>query len=110
MQFVLAGGNNITLSQSINGASGTITVSGIGPGNVAQSVGTIAQSGTNTGSYAAIDHIHAGVPLAGVSTMGNTAGSTAMLAGKVFLVGGNHITLSMSTDVNNGMTISIVGV
>jgi hypothetical protein len=33
-----------------------------------------------------------------------------MLAGKVFLVGGNHITLSMSTDVNNGMTISIVGV
>lgn len=110
VQFNLVGGRNITLSQSLNGSSGTITINGMLPGEAPFAVTTVNQSGTLTQFYAVADHRHAGVPTAGVSTMGNTAGSTGVLAGNIFLVGGNHITLSMSTDVNNGMTISIVGV
>ena len=112
VQYVMVGGRNITLSQSLNVGSGggTVTIDGMLPGENIQTVGTQVSVGSMTQFYAPINHVHAGVPTAGVSTMGNTAGSTAVLAGNVYLVGGNHITLSMSTDASNGMTISIVGV
>jgi hypothetical protein len=110
MQFLLAGGRNITLSQSLNGSSGTITIDGMIPSELVMPVWTANASGSLTQFYAIGNHSHAGVPTAGVSSLGNTAGSTGVLPGNIVLVGGNHITLSMSTDASNGMTISIVGV
>lgn len=110
VRYQFVGLTNITLSQSVNGASGTVTIIGMLPGELIKPVSSAAYSGSLTNFYAAMDHIHPGVMSAGVSTMGNTAGSTGVLPGQVCLVGGNHITLSMSTDASNGMTISIVGV
>lgn len=110
VRFLFAGGTNITLNQSLNGSSGTITINGMLPGENVSAVGTVNQTGSLTQFYAPVNHVHAGVPTAGVSTLGNTAGSTGVLPGNIVLVGGNHITLSMSTDASNGMTISIVGV
>lgn len=44
----------------------------------------------------------------GVSTLGNTSGTTGTVTGTVVLAGGNNITLSQSTDTN-GATITISG-
>lgn len=78
----LAGGNNVTLSQSINGSSATITIS----------VGSVA-----AGSFQA-----------GVSTGGNTAGTTGTVNNQLLLVGGSNITLSQSTNAG-GATVSVIG-
>jgi hypothetical protein len=78
VQFVFAGGNNITLSQSLNGSSGTITISG-------------GAGGAFTG---------------GVSTQGNTLGTTGTVNNGIVFVGGNNITLSQSSAAG-GATITI---
>lgn len=114
VQFIFVGSNNITASQSINGASGTITFLGVTsaslvPADVIQSVTSANLSGTQNSFFARGDHQHAGVGPAGVSTFGNTAGSTAVLHGQLVFVGSNNITLSQSTDASNRMTISISG-
>ncbi len=75
VRFVFAGGNNVTLSQSINGASGTITVSAFN-----QTVGS---------------------QTFGMSNLGNTSGTTGIASGAqmaMFLAGGNNITLSQSVN------------
>lgn len=81
--FLFAGGNNITLSQSINGASGTITISAF----------------TQT----------AGSQTFGMSDAGNTSGTTGMASGnqvRFLLAGGNNITLSQSLNGASG-TITV---
>jgi len=110
VQFVFAGGNNITLSQSLNGASGTISISAFNQtapvvSNAIQSVGSATNSGTNTSRFAADDHAHAGVPVAGISG-GNTLGDTGSRYGSVLFAGGNNITLSGATAAG-GQTITI---
>ena len=70
---LLAGGNNITLSQS--GQSVTIS----GPNTVAQSVQTQMTGLT-----------------AGMSTGGNTSGTTGLVSQQLVFIGGNNITLSQS--------------
>lgn len=80
-RLVLAGGNNITLSGSVNGASETITI-----------------SGPNTlPSFSA-----------GVSNLGNTVGDTGVTGTRLVLVGGQSVTLSQATNAN-GNTITISG-
>ena len=74
-----AGGNNITLSQSLNGASGTITISAL-----------------NMFS-------------AGISTGGNSSGDTGVQSGQLVLAGGTNITLSGATAANGFGTVSISG-
>jgi hypothetical protein len=77
--FVLAGGNNITLSQSLNGASGTITISAF-----TQTVQT--QNRFNA------------------TISGNTSGALAAISsGTITIAGGNNITISQA---GNAITIS----
>ena len=82
----IAAGNNITASQSVNGASATITLSG--PNTAAQS----AESQTH-----------------GMSNLGNTSGTSGVASGaqvRMLLAGGNNVTLSQSLNGASG-TITI---
>ena len=78
-RVVFAGGNNITLSQSVIGQSATITISG----------------NTTLPAYSA-----------GMSTIGNTTGTTGIASQRLILAGGNNVTLSGSTNAGS-MTITI---
>ena len=80
-RLVFVGGNNVTVSQSVNAGSGTISIIG-------------AAGGSFTG---------------GVSTGGNTAGTTGTVASGVLFYGGNFVTLSQSSGAN-AASISIIGV
>ena len=82
VRFVFAGGNNITLSQSLNGDSGTITISA--------------------------PNLGAGAMSAGVSNLGNSAGATGITGTQLVFVGSDNITLSQTTGANGG-TVSIIG-
>jgi hypothetical protein len=76
--MVLAGGNNITLSQTTGVSGATISING--PAG--------------------------GVFLAGMSTGGNTSGTTGFATNQLVLAGGNNITLSQATGAG-GNTLSI---
>jgi hypothetical protein len=135
VRFLLAGGNNITLSQSINGASGTITISA--PNAVAQTNQTLgmyavqnttAQSSSTTmdartlsiagdgavsvgysaGSLRISAPTQTGTQFSAGVSGGNTAGDTGTVAGRLVLAGGANITLSGSTN-GASETVSIVG-
>jgi len=82
--YVLAGGNNITLSQSTAGGSlATLTISAANSGTVVSGIG--------------------------VSTGGNTAGNTGTTIGTIVFAGIGNVTLSQSTAAGSVATISISG-
>jgi hypothetical protein len=83
--LVLAGGNNITLSQSTNASGATITIS--------------AQTAASATVVSAI----------GVSTGGNTSGNTGTQVGTIVFAGIGNITLSQSTAAGSNATITISG-
>jgi hypothetical protein len=123
VQFVFAGSNNITLSQSINGASGTISIVGgaggggaaIGMTNTGSTSGTVftTSSGTvyfqGSGGVTVSNSTAANVqtiwisapngdPAIGVTNTGNTAGTNFTTAsGTVYFQGTNNITVSNSS-------------
>lgn len=106
MAFAAAGG--ITASQATAaGSLATISFSGpavatfVSPVGAASSVGTVNR-------YALEDHVHAGVALAGVSTVGNTAGTTGLAAGSLLIVGSQNITVSQSSNAS-GATVTFLG-
>lgn len=77
LQYLFAGGNNITLSQSINASSATLTFSSPNMFN------------------------------AGISNIGNTSGTSGTFSNQVVWAGGNNITLSQSTGANGAtITVS----
>lgn len=85
LQMVLAGGNNITLSQSINASSATITISA-------------ANQTVESNTF-------------GISNLGNTSGTSGVISGpqmQMIMVGGNNITLSQSIN-GSSATITISG-
>jgi hypothetical protein len=88
-QLLFAGGPNITLSQSINGSSATISISAAAGGGVA-------------GTF-------------GMSNLGNTAGTSGVVSAsppQILFAGGPNITLSQSLGTGastNFATISISG-
>lgn len=76
------------------------------PGRLSAYV-TIPGGSTNDATVALQEHL----PQMGVSTFGNTAGSTGLVSGKnqsLLLVGSNNITLSQSSNAS-GVTVSFLG-
>ena len=132
IRFAFAGGNNVTLSQSINASSATITISA--PNQTNQTVGLYAagnttQSTSVTADARSLSFVGSGVASvgatngsvlisvpsgggagfsAGMSTGGNTIGDTGVATNQIVFAGGNNITLSQSTAVG-GNTITIAG-
>lgn len=129
--MVLAGGNNITLSQ--NGQSVTISAftqsaesQSIGASNLGNTLGTsgvasgaqvravlvatsnLTISQSVNGASATLSFIANPQFTAGFSTQGNTLGNTGMVTGQLLLVGGANITLSGSTN-GGSITLSIAG-
>lgn len=82
VRFLFAGGNNITLSQSLNGASGTITISG--PNTAAQSNQTLGmyavQNTTGQSSSTTMDARTLSVAGDGAVSVGYSAGSLRISA------------------------------
>jgi hypothetical protein len=132
LQFLLAGGNNVTLSQSLNGSSITITVSAFNQSNQQISAygvsnTTLSTSGTLNASnlsFEGVGGVSVGVSngsvvisggagggggnnTIGMSNLGNTSGTTGVVSGSAvefFLAGGNNVTLSQSI---NGSTATV---
>lgn len=124
--YVLAGGNNITLSQNGN----SVTISGGAGGGDGLTAGISTQGNTAgttgfvSGSYqlvatnnitlsqsvnaqsATITIVGPTLLSAGMSTGGNTSGDTGFVSNRLILAGGNNITLSGSTNAGS-MTITI---
>jgi hypothetical protein len=78
LQLALAGGNNITLSQSINGSSATITVSAFNQSN--QSVGLYGLGNTTQNSSTTLDARTLSFNGLGMVTVGYSNGSIQLSA------------------------------
>lgn len=141
LQYLFAGGNNITLSQNIMSNSATVTISG---GASSNQVGGVSNLGNTSGTsgvasaqgirvlFAGGNNITlsqslvsnsvtitisaantglAGNNTIGMSNLGNTSGTTGVLSGsqnQYLFAGGNNITLSQSL-VSNSVTLTISG-
>lgn len=121
--LVLAGGNNITLSQ--NGQSLTISgpnvagaqtaISGVIVSNTTYTSGTISFSNANGISFGS----SAGQAITGSYTVpvvpalsigvsgGNTSGTSGTFSGQIVFAGGNNVTLSASSGALGAQTITI---
>ncbi len=135
VRFLFAGAGEVTLSQSLNGASGTLTISSpvqtvesqsIGASNLGNTLGTsgvasggqvraviigtsnITVSQSVNGASATMSLIGQPSFSAGLSTGGNTQGNTGVSGTRLVLVATNNITMSQATDAS-GATISISG-
>lgn len=79
VRFLLAGGNNITLSQSLDGASGTITISA--PNQSAQSLGVYGlNQTTGESSSSTVDARTISIHGAGAVSVGLSGGSVVISA------------------------------
>lgn len=104
------------LSAGVSTDGNTAGSTGLQPGSikfVGQGLVTLSQSTNASGATVSIvASTFAGadvVTALGVSTGGNTAGTTGLRVGSVILAGVSGITLSQATGVGNSATISIVG-
>lgn len=120
--FVLAGGNNITLSQVTGAGGNTVTISGppslaISAGTQSASSGTVVFSNSNNVTFGMSNSsvvtasfsqsVQPAVSAIGVSTGGNTSGDTGTTQGTYVLAGGNNITLSQVTAAGSLATVTI---
>ena len=129
-------GTNISGSMTLNSGGLNLALSGAAGGSGASTVGiyaagnTTGQSSSSTGAQSSLNLSFAGIVSggwssntfvisspgttgltqlsAGMSTGGNTAGTTGLASAQLVLAGGANITLSGSTNAGS-MTISIAG-
>ena len=119
--LTLAGGNNITLSQNgnhvsiIGAAAGTgAGISGVSAGTQLGTSGTISFANSNNitfgmaGSSVITASFAGGSFTGGVSSGGNTLGTTGTVSNGILLVGGTNITLSQSSGAG-GATVTVIG-
>jgi fibronectin-binding autotransporter adhesin len=136
LQFAFAGGNNVTLSQSINASSATITISAANQTVQTQNLHNMTLSGNTAGAMAHVssgtltlaggDNITlsqagnaitisggaggaAGSNTFGASNLGNTVGTSGVVSGSAVqfaFAGGNNVTLSQSLNGSSG-TITV---
>lgn len=98
MSVATGGATDAGSLQFVNVLSSATTASSVTSANA---VGAMASR------FALEGHQHAGVGPAGLSNIGNTAGDTGTLQGRIVFAGGNNITLSGSSSANNAQTITI---
>jgi fibronectin-binding autotransporter adhesin len=92
--------------QVSNTSSSISLINLLSTSSMAQPISAISSAGTKSSVFAMVDHVHAGVAVAGVSA-GNTAGdASGTRYGSFMLAGGNNVTLSLSTAAS-GQTITI---
>lgn len=130
-QVVFSNSNNITFGltgrtvTASAAAAGVTAVSGLGvstlgntSGDTGTTIGTIVLAGINHITLSQSTAVNAATITisgrdaifgAGVSTGGNTSGTTGTQTGTLVLAGGNNITLSQATDPS-GLTVTISGV
>lgn len=97
------------VSFGLNGSTITasiVTHSTVGTATTVYSVASANSVGTVT-RWAAEDHRHAGVGGIGISTSGNTAGTTGSVLGTYWIEGGNNITVSQITSNNGSHTLRL---
>lgn len=129
-RILFVGSNNITLSQSVNAQSATVTILGantaaqvpfgVSAGTQSVSTGTLVFSDSNnitfgmsgssrvtaSASFAQSTQTQMTGLTAGISTMGNTSGTTGLVSNQIVFVGSN-ITLSQSVNAQSAtLTIS----
>jgi hypothetical protein len=102
-----SGGNGVTLSGT-NNSIVRIDVATYASATTVQQVASANSVGTVT-RWAMEDHAHAGVGAIGISTAGNTAGTTGSEQGTYWLQGGSNITLSQITSNNGSHTLIVSG-
>ncbi len=99
------------VSWGLNGSTVTATVSTystVGTATTVAAVGSANSVGTIT-RWAAEDHIHAGIGGLGISTSGNTSGTTGSVQGTYWIQGGNNVTVSQITSNNGSHTLVLSG-
>src|SRR6185295_4267248 len=95
----------------LSGSTITATVSTyntVGTATTVYSVASANSVGTVT-RWAAEDHRHAGIGGIGISTSGNTSGTTGSNVGTYWFQGGYNITVSQITSNNGSHTLVISG-
>lgn len=96
------------ISFGLNASTITANANTVGTATTVYSVASANSVGTVT-RWAAEDHRHAGVGGIGISTEGNTAGTSGSQLGTYWLQGGNAITISQITSNNGSHTAIISG-
>lgn len=97
------GVGNTTQNSSTTLDARTVSFGGRGIVTVGYSNGTIQISATEVPQTVQTQGIHT----YGVSNIGNTAGNTGTVTGRMIFSGNNNITLSQDTGVNGSITIGI---
>jgi len=107
--FVFSDSNGVSFGLSGSTVTATVsTYSTVGTATTGYPVASANSVGTIT-RWAAEDHRHAGVGGIGISTSGNTAGTTGSQVGTYWIEGGNSITVSQITSNNGSHTLRISG-
>jgi len=109
--------NNGTMTASVSVGGGSLSVSGSNGSFVSGAI-NFGLSNTNITVYTTEDGIGSAALAfsardkyleAGISNLGNTAGTSGVAAFQMIFVGSNNITLSQSNDGGTNATISIIG-
>jgi hypothetical protein len=100
--------NSGGISFGLNGSTITASASTVGTATTVYDVASASSNGTVT-RWAAEDHRHAGIGAIGISTSGNTSGTTGSVQGTYWFQGGSNQTVSQITSNNGSHTLVIVG-